>query len=114
MSPSFYYVLHVLGLALMLASAFYAFAGPAPATKKRVMMFSGIGALLMLIAGVGLMHKMGYEWSSGWVWVKIACFAGLSALPGIAYRRRERAGSFAVISIGLILLALVMVYYKPF
>ena len=114
MSPSFYYVLHVFSLAALIGYAFYAFAAPATETKKKVMRVTGIASLVMLIAAVGLIHKMGYSWSSGWIWVKIVCWLGLSALPGIVYRRRERAGLFAGISLLLILVALIMVYYKPF
>ena len=93
MSPSFYHVIHVFSLSALVGYSFYAFAAPAPETKKRVMIVTGIAALGMLIAGAGLMAKMGYSWASGWVWVKIACFLGLAALPGMAYRRREKAGS---------------------
>jgi hypothetical protein len=114
MNPSFYHVIHVFSVIALVGYAFYAFAAPAPETKKRVMMVTGIASLAMLVAGVGLMHKMGYSWHNGWVWVKIACWLGLSALPGMAYRRRERAGMFIVIALVLVLIALSMVYYKPF
>jgi hypothetical protein len=114
MSPSFYHVIHVFSLAALVGYSFYAFAAPTPETKKRVMMVTGIASLGMLVAGVGLMHKMGYEWSAGWIWVKIACWVALSALPGMAYRRRERAGMFIVIALVLVLIAVSMVYYKPF
>lgn len=114
MSPSFYHVLHVFSLAALIGYSFYAFAAPVPETKKRVMMVTGLAGLLQLIAGVGLMHKMGYSWSAGWVWVKLGCWLLLCGLPGMAYRRREKAGTFVVISLVLVLIALVMVYFKPF
>jgi len=114
MSPQFYHVIHVFSLVALVGYSFYAFALPAPETKKRVMMFTGIAALLMIMAGAGLMAKMGYSWKSGWVWIKVACLLGLSALPGMAYRRREKAGTFIVIALILALTAIAMVYYKPF
>ncbi len=114
MSPSFYHVIHVFGLAALIGYSFYAFALPAPETKKRVMMVTGIAALLMIIAGFGLIHKLGYSMKEGWIWVKLACLIGLATLPGLAYRKRERAGLFIVIALILVLIALTMVYYKPF
>jgi uncharacterized membrane protein len=114
MSPSFYYVIHVFSMVALIGYSFYAFAGPVPQTKKRVMIVTGIATLLQLIAGFGLIHKLGYSMSSGWIWVKFACWLGLAALPGMAYRRREKAGMFIVIALVLVLIALVMVYYKPF
>lgn len=114
MSPSFYHVIHVFSLAALIGYSFYAFALPAPETKKRVMMVTGIASLLMLVAGFGLIHAMGYSMKSGWIWVKFACWLGLSALPGLAYRRREKAGLFIVIALVLVLIAVAMVYYKPF
>jgi hypothetical protein len=113
MNPAFFHVLHVFSLAALIGYSFYAFAAPVPETKKRVMMVTGIAGLMMLIAGIGLMHALGYDWR-GWVWVKIACWLGLMALPGIAYRRRERAGKFVVVALVLVLIALAMVYFKPF
>lgn len=114
MSPSFYHVIHVFSLTALVGYSFYAFAAPAPQTKKRVMMFTGIAALAMIIAGAGLMAKMGYSWKSGWVWIKIVCLLGLTALPGMAYRRREKAGTFIIVALLLVLIAISMVYYKPF
>lgn len=114
MSPSFYHVIHVFSMAALVGYSFYAFGSPAPETKKRVMMVTGIAALAMIVAGVGLIHKLGYSWGSGWIWVKIGCLLGLSALPGMAYRRREKAGTFIVIALVLVLVALAMVYFKPF
>lgn len=114
MTISFYHVIHVFALAALVGYSFYAFAAPVPETKKRVMMVTGLAALLMLIAGGAMMAKMGYSWSAGWVWVKLACWLGLAALPGMAYRKRERAGMFIVIALVLVLIAVAMVYYKPF
>ena len=101
-------------MVVLLGFGFYAFAGPAAETRKRVMAITGIAGLVMFVAAFGLMHKLGYSWSAGWIWVKILCWLGLSALPGIAYRRRGKAGALAGLASVLALVALVMVYYKPF
>jgi uncharacterized membrane protein SirB2 len=112
MSPAFYHVLHVVSLLALYGGTFYAFAGPAE-TRKGTLVLTGIASLLMLISGVGLMHKLGYAWS-GWVFVKIACWLGLSALGGIGYRRRGAVGALKGTALGLAALAVVMVYTKPF
>ena len=114
MSPSTYHVIHVFSLVALVGYSFYAFAAPTTETKKRVMMVTGIASLGMLIAGFGLIHRMGYSMSSGWIWVKVGCWLLLSGLPGMAYRRKEKAGVFIVIALVLVLIALSMVYYKPF
>jgi len=77
-------------------------------------MVTGIASLAILVAGFGLIHTMGYSLGAGWIWVKFACWLGLSGLPGMAYRRREKAGTFVVIALILALIAITMVYYKPF
>jgi hypothetical protein len=48
-----------------------------------------------------------------WVVVKLVCWLGLSALAGVAYRRRERTGLLMGIAAVLALTALAMVYFKP-
>jgi uncharacterized membrane protein SirB2 len=115
MTPTFYHVLHVASLLVLAGYTFYACGGAAPGSKKKVMMATGIAALLMLISGVGLMHKLGYSWSaSKWVYVKLICWLGLSALAGIAYRRKGAGGALSVVALGLGAVAVYMVYYKPF
>lgn len=114
MNPSLLHVVHVFGLAALVGYSFYAFAGPPAETKKRVMMFTGIASLLMLIAGGAMVTAMGYSWKAGWIWVKLVCWLVLSGLPGMAYRRPEKTGLFITIALVLVLIALYMVYYKPF
>ncbi len=113
MSPTFYSILHVFSLLALFGGTFYAISAPAE-TRKKTLALTGVASLLMLIAGVGLMHKLGYAWT-GWVFVKIVCWLGLSALAGIAYRRRSVGPCvYKGIALGLGLVALVMVYAKPF
>jgi hypothetical protein len=110
MSPTFYYILHLISLFVLAGYTFYAFGAP-PETKKRVMMITGIAAILALVAGFGLKAKLGYNLSEPWLLVKIVCWVGLSALAGLGYRKRSAAGALGVIAAALILVALVMVYY---
>ena len=108
MSPTVYHIIHVFSLLVLTGGAFYGFAGPAE-TKKKVMMFTGIASVLMLISGVGLMHKLGFAWV-GWPLVKVVSWLGLSALAGIGYRKREKAPLFIAIILLLVLAALYAVY----
>jgi hypothetical protein len=110
MSIATYHVLHVLSLIILTGGAFYAFAG-SPDTRKRVLMITGIASLVQLISGVGLWHKMGLS-VSAWLIVKLVCWLALSALAGIGYRQRGKAGLFMVIILGVVLLALIAVYYR--
>ena len=112
MSPIFYYILHVSSVLVLTAYTFYAFAAPLE-TRKRVMMISGIASLLALVGGFGLQAKLGYGFP-GWIIVKLVCWLGLSALAGVGYRRRGAVGTLALVAIALVIIAVVMVYLKPF
>lgn len=112
MSPTFYHILHLLSLFVLAGYTFYAFAA-APETRKRVMMISGIASLLALVGGFGLQAKLAIGWP-GWIIVKLVCWLGLSALAGFGYRRRGAAGTLAVVALALVLVAIVMVYTRPF
>lgn len=110
MSPTFYYILHLISLFVLAGYTFYAFAAP-PETRKRVMIITGIASLLALTGGFGLQAKLGYKLTEIWLLVKLGCWFGLSGLAGVGYRRRGAAGALGVIAAALILTALVMVYY---
>lgn len=112
MSPHFYHVLHLLSLIVLTGGIFYGFAG-APDTRKKALMITGIASILQLVSGVGLLHKLAYGFPA-WAIVKLVCWLGLSALAGIGYRQRGRAGLFMAIILALIFVALVAVYYRPF
>ena len=112
MSPMFYYILHVCSVLVLTAYTFYAFAAPLE-TRKRVLMISGIASLLALVGGFGLQAKLGYGFP-GWIIVKLVCWLGISALAGVGYRRRGAVGTLALVAIALLIVAVVMVYLKPF
>src|SRR5215204_2822532 len=107
MSPTFYYILHVISVLVLTGYTFYAFAA-APETRKRVMMITGIASLLALIAGFGLQAKLNYGFP-GWLIVKLVCWLGLSALAGFGYRRRAAAGTLALVAVLFAFIAVVMV-----
>jgi uncharacterized membrane protein SirB2 len=115
MTPNFYHVLHVISLLVLTGYTFFAFAGPAPATKKKVMIITGLASLLMLVSGVGLLHTIPipFQWQ-GWLIVKFVCWLAISAFAGIAYRRPGARGVLSAITVLLAGVAVYMVFYKPF
>jgi uncharacterized membrane protein SirB2 len=115
MNPVIYYILHLIGLFVLAGWTFFAFAGPAPETRKRVMMLTGIASLVVLIGGFGLVAKVyANNFAQGWLIVKIICWLGLSSLAGIAYRRPEARGTLSTLALVFIAVAVYMVYAKPF
>ena len=112
MSPTFYHILHVVSLLVLTGYTFYAFAAPAE-SRKKVMIITGIASLLVIVGGFGLQAKLAIG-CPGWIFVKMVCWLGLSALAGIGYRRRGAAGTLAVVAILLSFVAVLMVYTRPF
>jgi hypothetical protein len=112
MSPTFYHILHVSSLLIVFGYTFYAFSAPAE-TRKRVLMITGVMSLLMLVAGFGLITKLRIGFP-GWIIVKIVCWLGLSAMAGIAYKRRAQANTLMLVTLALAIIAVLMVYLKPF
>ncbi len=106
------HVLHVGAVVALIAFTFYGFAG-APASRKMVMITTGVATLLVVLTGIRMWQGM-YAWHGGWVYVKLVCWLALSALAGIGYRKREQTGLFMTIILALAAVALVMVYWKPF
>ena len=106
------HILHVGSIVVLLAYTFYGFAAGFE-TKKSVMMITGIATLLALLTGIRMWQGM-YSWHGGWVIVKLVCWLALSALAGIGYKKREQKGLFMTILLAIAVVALVMVYVKPF
>ncbi|HRE82524.1 MAG TPA: hypothetical protein PLN52_15870 [Opitutaceae bacterium] len=115
MNPHEYAVLHlfhVMGALLLIGFTFYAFAAPA-AARKKVMIWTGVGNLLILLTGIRMWQGL-YSFSGGWVIVKLVAWLALAAFAGVAFRKREKAGALMWMSVALSFLAVVMVYTKPF
>lgn len=106
------HIIHVLASIGMIAATFYACAG-APETRKKTLMWGGIASLLVLLTGIRMWQAL-YEFAGGWAIVKLVCWLALSAFTGIAFRRREKSGLWIQLSVVLGLVALVMVYVRPF
>jgi hypothetical protein len=112
MGLSLYHILHVSALFVLLGGTAYAFAAPAE-TRRRVLMITGIATLIVFVTGFGMLQRLGLGFPL-WAIVKTVCWLGLSALTGIAYRRRAQAGPLMWLALVLAVVAVVMVYLKPF
>jgi len=97
---------------VLLGYTFYAFAAPAE-TKRRVMMVTGLAALVIVVTGFGMLARehLGFP---GWAVVKLVCWLGLAAMGSFAYRRRAQAGAFMLLTFALAIVAAAMVLYRPF
>jgi len=105
--------LHLCSVLGLTGVTFYAFSSPDSSRRKIVLMLSGIFALLALISGMGLLHTLHLAFS-GWIIVKLFCWLGIAMLGGKVFSKKEKAPLYTYISIGLILLAVVMVTFRPF
>jgi len=115
MNPQYYSLLHVFALFVLTAHTFMAFANPEPENRKRTMTITGVAGLLVLVSGFGLLSKVYHNtWPGGWLALKLFCWLGFMALAGMAYRRAHLRGVLSLVGLSLLLLALVMVYFKPF
>jgi len=106
------HLLHVFSAIALVATTFYACAG-APETRKKVLMWSGIASLVVLLTGIRMWQGL-YGFAGGWAVVKLVCWLGLSAFGGLAYRRREQASLWLILTLVLTATALLMVYVRPF
>jgi hypothetical protein len=116
MSPSELNALHIIHVSSVLALVgftFFAFAAP-PETRKRTMMISGIATLLVLLTGVRMWQALFSFKMAGWILIKLLCWLALSGIGGMAYRKREMAGTLMVVTLGLAIVAVVMAFVRPF
>ncbi|MFT5291570.1 MAG: hypothetical protein ACI8QS_003817 [Planctomycetota bacterium] len=114
MNENIYYVMHVLGIVLLTAYTFQAFANPDPSKKKGTLMMTGIFSVLVLVGGFGLKAKLEIEGFPGWMIAKIGIWLVVSALSGMAFKGPGLAGLFRLITIVLVGAAVYLVHTKPF
>ena len=107
-----YHILHLSSIIVLLGYTFYAFAAPAE-TRKRIVMITGVAALLALITGFAMLGKLHLGFP-GWIVVKLVCWLGLSVMVSFAYRRRAQADAFMIIAFVLAITAVTMVFVRPF
>jgi len=114
MSIHLYHFLHVFFVFLLLMFTFKAFADPRPELRRKSLMVTGILSLIVLVAGFGLLAKLHYSFTAGWVILKLVAWLGVAALGGIVFRQPGKAGVFSLIVTALVAMAVYAVYFKPF
>lgn len=114
MNPQIYQLLHVTSVILLFALTFSAFADPRPERKRRLVIATGILAVIVFVAGWGLIEKIYQRQIAGWMIVKMVVWLAVAALGGIVFRRPQLAGIFAWITAVLAAIAVLMVYVRPF
>ena len=77
------------------------------------MMWSGILAVIALVSGFGLLARLGLAMQGG-VFVKMACWLGITVLTSLAYRQPGQGRSLALLTLIAVFLAVSMVVMKPF
>ena len=111
-----YHILHLTGI-IMLFLGYGALLGRSLArsddarVKKLGSITSGIGLLLIFIAGFALISKMGYSFSAFWIIVKMVVWFALGGLIALINRKPDLAVTLWWVLIALGVLASVMVYW---
>ena len=119
MPPYIYHILHLTGT-VMLFLGYGALLGRSLAgsddakVKKLGSITSGIGLLLMFIAGFALISKMGYSFTTPWILVKIVIWLALGGLIALINRKPQFATGLWWLLVVLGVLAAIMVYVRPF
>jgi len=111
LSYEFYKVLHVLMLVLFVGSiGAQFFAEKAPKSTKII---SGVASLLLFVAGMGLIARIGINHGEGWpIWIKIkiGLWLAVSALGPILAKRLADAGKRQAAYYGIIVLIFAAIY----
>jgi hypothetical protein len=120
MPYQFYLVLHFLGIFLVLMPlagiCFHLAAGGTREwpLRKFAAMLHGIGLLIALIAGFGLLAKLGMMKSlPPWAIGKLVIWLILGAMPALLYRKAQMAKGWLFLVIALAVLAGGLAAYKP-
>ena len=116
MPPFIYHILHLVGI-IMVFMGYGALLARSMAgldekrVKKLGSITSGIGLLLIFVAGFGLISKMGYSFVEPWILVKLVIWIGLGALIALINRKPALAGLLWWVLITLGMVAATTVYW---
>ncbi|NNE47415.1 MAG: hypothetical protein HKN37_12245 [Rhodothermales bacterium] len=123
MPYAFYKVLHIFGIAMMLVAlggvyvhALNSSDKKANAVRRLVLILHGIGSFLILLAGFGLLARLGDQMTGipGWVWPKLAIWLVLSGVMAVPYRDKTLARLLLIATPFLVLAAAYFALFKPF
>ncbi|MDQ8186662.1 hypothetical protein [Pelagicoccus sp. SDUM812002] len=112
MDPKIYSLIHVFSILMLSGSIFYIAANPQKHKKAKMMAINGTVGLIALVGAFGLIAKLGYSYSAGWIIVKLVAWLFLMGLAGMAYKKPKGfVLSGLIIAVGV---AVYMVYFRPF
>lgn len=121
LSYGVYKIFHLLGMFLVFVSiggvAVHAASGgdrDSNPVRRRLAISHGVGLLLLLVAGFGMLARIGASPASGWVWAKVLIWLALGAATVLPYRARGLAGAMLTLVPLLGALAAYLAIYKPF
>ena len=119
MDPNFYQVLHIIGISMVFLGygALLARSMAAPdnvSVRKLGSITSGIGLLLILVAGFGLISKLGHSFTETWILVKFVIWLILGGLIVLINRKPQLAMLLWCLLIALGATAAIMVYVVRF
>ena len=119
MDPNFYQVLHIVGISMVFLGygALIARSMAAPenvSVRKLGSITSGIGLLLILVAGFGLVAKLGHNYTETWILVKFTIWLLLGGLIVLINRKPQLAMLLWCMLIALSATAASMVYVVRF
>lgn len=112
-----YQILHVASMVFLVAAVFAIFAGAPESKRKTLSMLVGVLSVLALVGGFGLASSVHHmpnpiTWPF-WIWGKVVCWLGISAIGGMAFKRRAKPAVFIALLVVFVLLAVVLVYTRP-
>ena len=119
MDPNFYQVLHIVGISMVFLGygALLARSMLVPenvSVRKLGSITSGIGLLVIFVAGFGLISKLGHSFTDTWVMVKFVIWLVLGGLIVIINRKPQLAMLVWCLLIALAATAAIMVYVVRF
>lgn len=122
MSQTFYLLVHLLGIFLLLTGlagvSVHAANGGTKQnsrTRKLTAILHGVGAFLVLLGGFGMLARLGITGAfPGWVWAKLVIWLLLGGAVVLPYRRPDFARIAIVLIPLLCLVAAWLAVYKPF
>lgn len=116
-----YKLLHYAGLFLLFTSlgglcALRLAGSPGPQGERWLKILHGVALLMILVAGFGLLARIGQAAPGGWaawVWLKLALYAFLGAAPVLIQRAERLVGLLLVLLPLLGLGGALLALYKP-
>jgi hypothetical protein len=122
LSYEIYKLLHLFGIIMLFVSIggvmLYALNGGTKADntwRKTAAITHGIGLVFILVAGFGLLARVGISWPwPGWVFVKLIIWLVLGGVTGLIYKLGPTGKGLWYVVILLGVIAAYMAIFKPF